>query len=106
MTAVAQRVDDVRRRLIEHAHRDLLRQSVRAHGWDRADIIEALLVLGGDWQKLEQIYKDFQQRADAKILKDRDEGVPYGKSFARYVRFRTNICRHDCRCALCQTVFK
>lgn len=90
-------VETVAGRLLASVHAVDLDLSVRTHGWARADIIEALAVAGG-WQELEALYKVFQQRTDAKILKDQQDGVPYGRAFVRYVRFRVKPDATVCRC--------
>lgn len=55
----------VRRRLLAAIHADVIAQSVEVHSWDRTDI-ECALAVAGSWDRLEEMFKDFQRRASPK----------------------------------------
>lgn len=70
----------VRRRLLASIHADVIADSIRVHGWDRTDV-ECALAVAGSWQRLEEMFKDFQRRG----IKVPYRGPELGRHFYGFV---------------------
>lgn len=75
---------EVRRRLLAWIHADLIELSIRTHGWDRNDITCAL-AHAGSWERLEQLFRDWQRTHTVHYANSPDAGQQKGRRFYGFV---------------------
>lgn len=83
----------VRRRLMATAHKTLIEQAERAHGWEPDHIVDMLIACNGSQAWLETLYAAFQQESPHQFhgqAESTERSREHGLRLLNYVRYHTN----------------